>query len=182
MKKLVLSAVALSICFVQPALAQEVKSRGSEAISLGVTSDSGRIGYWHKVNDANSYGGDFSFAYSDSSHNDIQSYEFSPGIRHYLLPDKAISPYLYGALMGRYGVSHSSQPDWKSRMESYTVGVKGGIGLEWFPVQSVSIAGHVGVVAAYDKFHSVATLSTSSTTEDFFIGTTSSGLLLNLYF
>lgn len=198
MKKLVVSAIALSVLAVQPVHAQEekvsVSQRGSEAVTMGAGSNSASIGYWHKLTGKTSLGGDFTFFYRDHDHNDYQSYQFSPGIRHYLLADKAVSPYLYGAVVGRYSKSGSDQPDSRSRTESYTAGLQGGIGLEWFPIQNVSIGGHVGINANYEKAHSAynsqysdglggtTTSGATASDEGFVIGTFSSGILLNLYF
>jgi hypothetical protein len=185
MKKLVLSAVVLSIFMAQSAHAQEVKERGSNAVTMGASSNSASIGYWHKLTGENSLGGDFAIFFRDRNHSDSQTYQFSPGIKHYLLPEKAASPYLYGAVIGRYGNNSSNQTNSTSRAETYTAGVQGGIGLEWFPTQSLSIAGHVGAIAQYERNHSTNTsesISSSSNDEGFFIGTISSGILLNLYF
>jgi len=109
MKKLVLSAVALSIFMAQSALAQEVKARGSNAVTMGASSNIASIGYWHKLNDDNSLGGDFTIFFRDHNHSDSQTYQFSPGIKHYLLPEKSVSPYLYGAVIGKYGNNSSNQ-------------------------------------------------------------------------
>lgn len=178
---------------VQPAFAQEVRARGSEAVTMGVNTNSASIGYWHKMSDATSLGGDFTFIYRDHEHSDSQAYQFSPGIKHYLLPELPVSPYLYGAIIGKYGENSSRSENFTSRSENYTAGLQGGIGLEWFPVQRLSIAGHVGVIAQYEKTHSfqgqtttsraLGDLGSSATTEEgFSVGTISSGFLMNLYF
>ena len=194
MKRWVCLQLLCLIVMVQPALAQEVKARGSEAITMGANSNSASIGYWHKLTDANSLGGDFTLVYRDHNRDESQSYQFSPGIRHYLAPEKAVSPYLYGAIIGRYGERSSDNNTSRFRSEDYALGVQGGIGLEWFPVQSVSIAGHVGVIAQYERTHSRSSfvssnnvgndveLSRSTNDEGFVIGTINSGFLLNLYF
>lgn len=192
MKKWVCLQLLCLIVMVQPALAQEVKARGSEAITMGANRDSASIGYWHKLSDADSLGGDFTFIYRDHNRNESQSYQFSPGIKHYLLLEKAVSPYLYGALIGMYGETSTKS---SFRSENYALGVQGGIGLEWFPVQRVSIAGHVGIIAEYEKNrfrnssagftnngNDVGVLSDTTNDEGFTIGTISSGILLNLYF
>jgi hypothetical protein len=195
MKKWVCLQLLCLFVMVQPTLAQEVKARGSEAITMGANSNSASIGYWHRLTDANSLGGDFTLIYRDHNRNESQSYQFSPGIRHYLAPEKAVSPYLDGAIIGRYGERSSDDTNWRSRSENYALGVQGGIGLEWFPVQSVSIAGHVGVIAQYERNRNrgtsvgvnnagndVGALSSSSNDEGFTVGTINSGFLLNLYF
>lgn len=173
------------------AMAQEVRGRGSEAITLGATDGSARIGYWHKLSDANSIGGDFAIDFSDNNRGDGQSYQFNPGIRHYLMPEKAVSPYLYGALTARYGTYGYDNGNSKSSSEVYAAGLEGGIGLEWFPIQSVSIAGHVGVTAEYEKARSRSsytsnfdnsTSTTSRRDEGVHVGTFNSGILVNLYF
>jgi len=186
MKKLVLSAVALSIFMAQSAAhAQEVKERGNNAITMGANTNSASIGYWYKLSGDNSLGGDFTFIFRDHNHNDSQTYQLSPGIKHYFLPEKAVSPYLYGAIIGKYGNNKSDQAGPTTRTETYTACVQGGIGLEWFPTQSLSIAGHAGAIAQYERTHSTNTsgpFSSSSNDEGFVIGTISSGILLNLYF
>jgi hypothetical protein len=185
MKKWVCLQLLCLIVMVQPTLAQEVKARGSEAITMGANSNSASIGYWHKLTDANSLGGDFTIFYRDHNRDDSQSYQFSPGIKHYLAPEKAVSPYLYGAIIGRYGENSSDNTNSTWRSENYALGVQGGIGLEWFPVQRVSIAGHVGVIAEYEKNRSRNSSGINSFTsndEGFTIGTINSGFLLNLYF
>lgn len=185
MKRWVCLQLLCLIVMVQPSVAQEVKARGSEAITMGATSDSASIGYWHKLTDDNSLGGDFTIVYRDNNRGGSQSYQLSPGIKHYLTPEKTISPYLYGAIIGRYAENSSDNTSSRWRTEMYTVGVQGGIGLEWFPVQSLSIAGHVGAVAHYEKNRSRSSsgeFSSSRNDEGFTIGTISSGILLNLYF
>lgn len=185
MKKLVLSAVALTIFMAQSAFTQEVKARGSDAVTMGASSNSASIGYWHKLSDGNSLGGDFTFLFRDHNHSDFHTYQFRPGIKHYLLPEKAVSPYLYGAVIGKYGNNSSSQTSPTSRTKIYTAGVQGGVGLEWFPTQSLSIAGHVGAIAQYERSYSTNsnTLGTiSNNDEGYAIGTISSGILLILYF
>jgi hypothetical protein len=185
MKKLVLFAVALSIFMAQSAHAQEVKERGTNAVTMGASTNSASIGYWHKMTGDISLGGDFTFIFRDHNHRDSQTYQLSPGIKYYLLPEKAVSPYLYGAIIGRYGNDSSKTAFDTTRTETYTAGLQGGIGLEWFPTQRVSIAGHVGAIAQYERNHSTdhnGFNSSSSNDEGFAIGTISSGILLNLYF
>lgn len=182
MKRLVLFAVAAVIFMAQSALAQEVKERGIHAVTMSANTNSASIGYWYKFTDDTSLGGDFTFIFRDHNHDDFQTYQLSPGIKYYLMPEKAISPYLYGAVIGRYG-NDSNKNDFDTfRTESYTAGVQGGIGLEWFPTQRLSIAGHVGALAQYEKNKTSGSFSSSSNDEGFVIGTISSGILLNLYF
>ncbi|MCM0083441.1 hypothetical protein L4X63_17795 [Geomonas sp. Red32] len=185
MKRLVWLAVVLAVVLtVNAADAQEVKERGNNAVTMGAATNSATIGYWHKLNDDVSLGGDFTLYLRH--HNDYvsQTYQFSPGIRYYLLPEKAVSPYCYGAIIGRYGTTLDRGSDTKTRSESYTAGLQGGIGLEWFPTQRVSVAGHVGAIAQYEKNHSTTSgsFTGSSHDEGYTIGTISSGILVNLYF
>lgn len=195
MKKWVCLQLFCLVVMAQTAVAQEVRGRGSEAVTMGANRDSASIGYWHKLTDDTSLGGDFTLLYRDHNDDDNQFYQFSPGIKYYLLPEKAVSPYLYGAVIGSYGERSRDDTNWEWRSESYALGVQGGIGLEWFPVQSVSIAGHVGVIAQYEKDRSrssstvsinagndAGVLSNTNNDEGFTVGTISSGILLNLYF
>lgn len=151
--------------------AQEVKERGNNAVTIGAAANTASIGYWHKLSDQISLGGDFTVVSRDHNEYDSQSYKFAPGIKYYLEPEKAVSPYLYGAMVGEYDNSKSDQSVSSSRSE-------------WFPTQRVSIAGHVGVIAQYEKHNSSYTSGPFGSTKDegYTVGTISSGILLNLYF
>jgi hypothetical protein len=93
-------------------------------------------------------------------------------VRLYRRTDGPVLPFLHLAATARYG--SRSQPDaWHA-----DVGVGVGIGAEWFPAESVGIAGSTGVRAnyAHDRANDTTTM------DAFSIGAFRSEPTLTLYF
>lgn len=183
MKRSLLAAAVLSVLAVQPALGQEVsvKDRGPHAVSLGVNEDAAGIGYWHKVSDRTDIGLDFELYYGNGDYSEYQRYVLEPAVKYYLLPTAAASPYVYAGLIGSYFRGESDM----SVGKGYSAGAMGGIGLDWFPVERLSIGGHVGVRGQYhwDRQSSDNGLSSYSRNDDgFTVGTFNSGIRVNLFF
>src|SRR6185369_7171716 len=106
MKRFVLSLVAFSVLTVHPVLGQEekvlVQQRGDNSVTLNANVNSAGIGYWHKLSDHNDLGLDFTVFYRSHQHDGSQTYQLTPAVKHYLLPGKAVSPYLYAGLLASY--------------------------------------------------------------------------------
>lgn len=78
------------------------------------------------------------------------------------------------------GFGKSSQG--ASDVSNWSTGAFGGLGVEWFPVRSVSIGGYTGIGLTYasSKVETPGVPSDSRT--DFRLSTGTSGLSLHIYF
>lgn len=99
-----------------------------------------------------------------------------PEIRYYTADFGPVVPFIYGS--ANIGYSKESEPGDRSAM---TLGLGGGLGVEWFPLDNIGISGFTGVVLDHTR-HSIraggSTMKQSST----MFGTVTSGLSINLYF
>jgi hypothetical protein len=138
-------AAALLSAFSHTALAQEepgVADRGGHSILVGWGS-SGSIGYWRRLSDRTDLGFEVGVSLSDNDDTYSRALSLRPGIKRYLSsPDADVAPYIFVGLAAQWGrVDSGGAFDLSTR----ALGALGAVGVDWFPVQRVSIGGHLGI-------------------------------------
>jgi len=163
--------------------------RPRTSIAVGATGDYG-VGVWQRLSPRASLGLELA-AYSRSGEygfpNTGQEQEsrerlitVGPALKVYSGPGGAFLPYGYASVFAQFG-SARYRPLEGEAQESDLSGFGGqlGVGVDWFPVQRVSIGGHVGVEGS-----SITREGVSFTAEEDVTGfsTFNSGIRVHLYF
>ncbi len=173
------------------AAAQETNGLERPGTSISVGAGSGiEVGLWRRVSPRASVGLEVS-AFSRSSEyqfpdsgdeleNEERLVTVGPALKVYTGPGGAFLPYGYASAFLQFG-STRYQPLVGEAQEADLSGFGGqvGLGVDWFPVQRVSIGGHVGV----EGFSSSREEDDSDVREDVTrFGTFNSGIRVQLYF
>lgn len=204
------AVLALLVLGTVPARAQQPDSvsnglvRGAYSLSFGVPQfgaggGTGTFGFWRMVSGRTNLGLNASVQTAHARREidndtlpDRESVEslFSvaagPAIRRYLAPAERLGPFLYGSVQAGY-TSQRQRADgnYLVRMYGVTLGGEAGVGLEWFPTRDVSFSGHTGVRAGVSSVSGEFDQGFDEGEFDdrnFFAGTFTAGLSINLYF
>ena len=159
-------------------------SRGDRSILLSVGERSD-IGYWMRVGESTDLGVGVGLTFSDDDERTSRAFHLSPELKRYWDEDGAsIAPYVLVGLVGSWRTSEDSGT-FASERSALEIGGAGGIGLDWFPVERVSVGGHVGLRATFTRSKLTQT-SPGAPPEDeatrFLISTHSAGIRLHVYF
>jgi len=138
-------AVALSSAFSQMVLAQaepRVVDRGAHSISIGVGSSSS-LGYWLRIAERTDLGLEVGVRIADDDDTYLRSLSFRPGIKRYLSSSESdFAPYVsFGAIAVWSRLDSGGAID----LDARDLGGFVGVGLDWFPVDRVSLGGHIGL-------------------------------------
>ncbi len=159
------------------ATAQDAPSpldRRDHSILLGI-GETTNVGYWIRVGERTDVGieGGFSFIEEDGS--DVSTLSAILSLKRYWSPaESPVAPYTI------LGIRASWSDLLSTGNEEY--GAFGGIGLDWFPVQRVSIGGHLGLRASLTQRTSPVFGGGEEEHDGWVVRTVSSGIRLQLYF
>jgi hypothetical protein len=172
-------AGALLLAPATPLAAQTITShpaseRGEHSLALSLNGTS-QIGYWTRQSDRTDLGFEVGANGLFSDSNSHVSLTVTPAIKRYHSSAGPLAPYTYIGIPLYYTRSTADNVDFPdTKFNSYGLGGIVGIGLDWFPLQHVSIGGHAGLRANFfDQTDGDAAFS---------IGTFTSGIRAQLYF
>ena len=169
-----LFAVTLSA----PVLAQEhAAGRPDHAIELGV-GESSTIGYWIKQSERTDLGFRVAASIRDIDESTQTAILFGPALRFYRNSPGSLAPYTQVGLDLSY-IRHSNND--VSR-DAWGVLGRVGLGLDWFPIESFSVGGHVGAVVSYEDLDYIAVQGIQTDRSAITFRTFSSGILVRLLF
>jgi hypothetical protein len=163
--------------------------RSRTSIVVGATGDI-TVGVWQRLSPRTSLGlevgaysrnGEYRFPTTgQEQETEERLVTVGPALKVYTGPGGAFLPYGYASAFAQFG-SMRHQPLDGEAQESDVSGFGGqvGVGVDWFPVQRVSIGGHVGVEGFSSSRDAVAFNGEEEFTG---IGTFSSGIRVQLYF
>jgi hypothetical protein len=109
-------------------------------------------------------------------------------VRRYLATSRSVAPYLHGRVFGRGGFNRREDAGvgYEETVRSMGAGADAALGVEWFPVRQLSVAGHTGVRYSSIRYASRLTTPTDeereSTSRDGIFQTFTSALSLRIYF
>jgi hypothetical protein len=185
MRKLIgCSTFVLALFSTAPEMAaQEVgPQKGQRSISFGVRGDGGNsFGLWTMLSDRTNLGLIGIFEHSrgtwdpGSRQSTRTSLDFAPTLRRYTGQIGPVLPYLQGGI--GVGYHTNSVEDYSGR----SVGARGGIGVEWFPVSNVGVGGYTGLNMGYMWSRSGPS-DFRRTADTFSLTTMTSGLSVQIYF
>lgn len=120
--------------------------------AYGANAGSGSFGGWKMVGERTNLGLIVAIQVSDrdestsGSDYDRESTWLSPGlhVRRYVGTIRDVTPFLAAGINGYAGRSTNRQGATSVETRVYGASVQGGVGVEWFPVRRVSLAGHTG--------------------------------------
>lgn len=195
---LALPARAQSAADADSAAAPNSLRKGAVSFSLeGPWQGSGSsAGIWKMVGDRTNLGvvvglgaGTSDREHSEGAPSDGTDIDASLGVavRRYANPTGQIVPFVSGEVMGYGWRSGVDIDDGEASQETYTLGgsVRGGVGVEWFPVRRVSLSGSTGLGLTWTRQHSDSDgsgISTEITENRFGFSTFSSGIAIQIYF
>lgn len=143
------------------------------------------IGIW-KRNDSDRslgiiVGGTLSSQGNGDNTSRTSNFEIGPAIKIHKGGTATFQPYTFASISG--GVTHYDIPtgDSRSGVTLGQVGASLAVGMDWFPVSRVSVGGRAGVRGGYQT----GALNDDVNGDDleaFFVGTFTSGILVNLFF
>lgn len=170
----VLFALTLSV----PVLAQEnAAGRPGHAIELGV-GESPTIGYWIKQSERTDLGFRVAASIRDIDEATQTFILFGPALRFYRSSPGSLAPYTQVGL----DLSYTRQSNNDVSNDAWGILGRVGLGLDWFPIQSFSVGGHVGVVVSYEDVGFTVGPGVQSDRTATTIRTFSSGILVRLLF
>jgi hypothetical protein len=153
-------------------------SQGTRSLSFGIDgSGSGEAGIWYFISDRSNLGllGTLDWVSEDRGGNRSDRSQFTlglgPRIKWYVVGGPRIAPFWYGGL----GFTHTRRSEeGESDRSSRGAGIDGGFGVDWFPVDQMSIGGWTGL-----RFSSDRAENDDSTSR---LRTVTTGLRVHLYF
>ena len=124
---------------------------------------------------------------SDGSEREQGSSALSLGLhaRRYARTIRDVTPFVTAGIDAQAGRGTQRQGEASTRGRGYGASAQAGLGVEWFPVRRMSVAGHtgatIGVYASENEYRSdTDTREHNQTSVDF--GTFTSRLSLQIYF
>jgi hypothetical protein len=186
LKVAVVTAMALAAVAASPAAAQQAGSqnalqKGRRSISFSLPDGGGTsFGIWTMLSERTNLGLNVGIEMQDSDAPDVEGWELqlAPAIKRYTRSLGPVTPFLYGEVNLGFGESSQGAND----VSNWGTGAFGGLGVEWFPVRSVSIGGYTGIGLRYTSSEVDTPGLPSDTRTDFRLSTATSGLSLQIYF
>jgi hypothetical protein len=153
-------------------------SQGTRSLSFGIDgSGSSEAGIWYFISDRSNLGllGTLDWVSEDRGGARSDRSQFTlgigPRIKWYVTGSPRIAPFWYGGL----GFTHSRRSEeGEADRTSRGVGIDGGFGVDWFPVDQMSVGGWTGLRFSNDRAEN------DDTTSRF--RTVTTGLRVHLYF
>lgn len=148
--------------------------RPDHSILLGV-GETTNLGYWMRVGDRTDAGVEGGFSIVEEGGSDATAIAASLSLKRYWSPaESTVAPY---SILGIRALSTDGLIS-----ESREYGAFGGVGLDWFPAQRVSIGGHLSLRASLTRRTSPLFAGGEEDHNGWMVRTVSSGIRLQLYF
>ncbi|HEX2188637.1 MAG TPA: hypothetical protein VHG51_07040 [Longimicrobiaceae bacterium] len=175
-----------------PAGAPNGLRKGAYSLSFGLPSGGplaghAGLGFWKMVSDRTNLGVTLDLrrtrTEAENPGGQQEGRDFGAGVgvqaKRYLDATRAVAPFLGGRVGGGYRFTEQSTGGSAVGSEGWRAGAGAGVGLEWFPVRSVSLAGGTGLDVVYYRSRNLAGEADSSTLS---VGTFSTDLSLQIWF
>lgn len=186
MRQLMVAAAALMIgASVAQAQGPEALREGRTSIAFAIPqSGSTTFGIWKQLSPTRALGLEASALYArrDRKQPDSESTEFvvsvTPAMKWYRSLSSTVAPYIRASAgVGYSSTKHEQSGNTVDESDGFSVSAGGGIGVDWFPLRSISIGGFTGLNAGYGR-----TESNNLDENSFFLRTGTSALTMHIYF
>ncbi len=171
-----LALLALAAAAVE-AQAPQALSPGTRSLSFGIDgSGTSEAGIWYFLSQRSSVGllGSLDWMSEDRGADDDRSHlemTLGPRVKWYLTNPARVAPFWHGGFsFGHVRSSREGREDRTGR----TLGVEGGFGVDWFPVEQMSVGGWTGLRLRDERLPSGDTRTR--------LTTLTTGLRVHLYF
>lgn len=148
---------------------------------LGANAPGGALGYHYMFTDKVRGGLNLAFDLQDTDAATVWNLGLAPQVNYYFGNTKGtVAPFAFGQI--NFGI-HDDGNDQTD--EDPTLGIEGGMGVEWFPVPRFSISGRIGLNLGLLGVSTTATDAqgnTVSVDQNFGINLFTSSLAANIYF
>jgi hypothetical protein len=149
------------------------------------------LGFWRMLSDRTNLGVkvhleyDYAEAVTPGPGHSVEEFRTGLGLetKRYLVTTRAVAPFLHGRVGAGYVRSERTFPEPASTSRGWSVDAGAGVGLEWFPARSVSVAGSTGVAVSRDRSRVPAGPDGEESRSTYFsAGTVTTGLGFQIYF
>jgi hypothetical protein len=149
------------------------------------------LGFWRMLSDRTNLGVkldlEYDYAESVTSGPDQAVEEFRTGLgletKRYLVTTRAVAPFLHGRVGAAYFRSERTFPEPAVTSRGWSADAGAGVGLEWFPARSVSVAGSTGLGVSRTRSRVPAGPDGEESRSRYFsVGTFTTGLGFQIYF
>ncbi len=163
----------------------------SNSFSLGI-GYSPRVGVWHRFSPRVQAGVEVVGRREASGDDDGHGFTstqvgIAPAIKLYASTNAPLLPYVYGEASVSFGSARTVADgppgeELISEQNVRTLGVVIGLGMDWFPVERVSVGGHAGLEAQWRRYEYESGATEFPPQTGSTIGTFNSGLRVHFYF
>ncbi len=153
-----LAVPVLLLATSQPAQAQAPQglARGTLSLEFALPDGGGsNFGLWNQVGTSTSIGWNVGFTYAKEE-NEESGFSASqlrvsvgPELKEHFSIRPRVAPFYRFGIAGLYDRTTQTQDEVESRGESWGVGGSAALGVDWFPLDQISIGGHTGFRVDY---------------------------------
>lgn len=155
-----------------------------------VVSGAPGVGMFWRQSSANDVGIFLRGSVTSQDNQDRGNISIEPTLRHYWRPQARLTPYTHVALVGTWtrlkAENASNFGTMTNETRTLALGIEAGLGLEWFPIERVSIGGHAGLMVSRAWVRSTTSLPAGPPTvqnqHQTTVATLLSGLEVRFYF
>lgn len=158
-----LLASTLAIPAILVATSQPLQAQAPQGLARGTLSlefalpdgGGGNFGLWNQVGTSTSIGWTVGFDYGKEERDDIDSsssrltISVGPELKEHFSIRPRVAPFYRFGISGLYDRTIQTQDDLENRTESWGVGGSAALGVDWFPLDQISIGGHTGFRVDY---------------------------------
>jgi hypothetical protein len=130
------------------ATAASAQDAAARAAHTFVVSGAPGLGLFWRGSDATDVGIFLNGSATSQKNQDSRSISIEPTVRHYWRPEARLTPYTHLALAGTWTRRKVENPRNFATVTTETrtlgLGIEAALGLEWFPIERVSVGGHAG--------------------------------------
>lgn len=200
--RLLLAALVSCALAPAPANAQEpapvisTPEKGTWSLAIELPDGGGSsLGLWKMTGERTNFGLQVGFSWTDneqeaddqssSTDDNAWSLNLAPTIQRYFRVAENVAPFLIGGI--DFGVGQTrrrrqtSEFTFEDLQTNYSLGAKVGIGVDWFPLESISIGAHTGLRLRFVDFRREGT-GVEASGHNIRVNTFLSSLLLRIYF
>jgi hypothetical protein len=131
------------------ATAASAQNAAARAAHTFVVSGAPGLGLFWRGSDATDVGIFLNGSATSQENQDSRSISVEPTVRHYWRPEARLTPYTHLALVGTWTRRKVENPTSFATMtteaRTLALGIEAALGLEWFPIERVSVGGHAGL-------------------------------------
>jgi len=129
-------------------------ARGTLSLELALPEGGGgNFGLWNQVGTSTSIGWNVGFAYSrdetDIAERSQLRISVGPELKEHFSIRSRVAPFYRFGIFGLYDRDTRTQDELENRETSWGVGGSVALGVDWFPLDQISIGGHTGLRVDY---------------------------------